>query len=242
MSGEPEDFDLLAAEYVIGVLDVAEAQAVEALAAREDALAVAIEQWQNRLAPLALAAAPVPPSDALWKRLAESIGGFPAEPTQEGQLSALRAEVVPFRRHGWGGAGVWRAATAAALALAAAFAAIAFLQRPPPAPQFVAALSPANAPGPSFIAETEPDGSILVRPLARVAVENGKDLELWALPQGATKPVSLGVMPAIGRHIRLGDMPREATQLLVSLEPLGGSPTGLPTGPVLFAGTLTKLD
>ena len=49
-------------------------------------------------------------------------------------------------------------------------------------------------------------------------------------------------MPAIGRHIRLGDMPREATQLLVSLEPLGGSPTGLPTGPVLFAGTLTKLD
>jgi anti-sigma-K factor RskA len=32
--------------------------------------------------------------------------------------------------------------------------------------------------------------------------------------------------------------PPEGAQLLVSQEPKGGSPTGLPTGPVLYGGTI----
>jgi anti-sigma-K factor RskA len=234
MSDAPEDPDLLAGEYVLGVLEAAEAAAVEARAAHDDALALAIEQWQNRLAPLALVAAPVPPPDTLWPRLAAAIGGF-GEP-------AAGAEVVAFPRgSAWNSLGLWRAATAAALALAAVFAGFAFLQRPAPPAELAAALAPANAPAPVFLAETQPDGSILVRPLSHVAVEAGKDLELWALPQGATRPVSLGVLPAIGKHVP-GELAKASTQLLVSLEPQGGSPTGLPTGPVLYAGTLTQVD
>jgi anti-sigma-K factor RskA len=236
MSDAPEDYDLLAAEYVIGVLDTAESAAVEALAAREESVVVSIEEWQRRLAPLALVAVPVTPPDTLWPRIAASIGGFaetaPPRPS---------AEIVPFPRRAWNSPGVWRAMTAAALALAAVFAGIAFLQRPAPAPQFAAALAPASAPAPVFLAETQPDGTILVRPLTQVAVANGRDLELWALPQGATRPVSLGVLPATGRHVP-GDLARASTQLLVSLEPQGGSPTGQPTGPVLYAGTLTRID
>jgi len=254
MSDAPEDLDLLAAEYVLGVLDAAESVAVEERAAHDDALAVAIEAWQNRLAPLAHAAQAVPPPDTLWPRLADSIGGFPADaaaaaapraepaPSPAPAAPSGGAEILPFPRRTWGSTGLWRAATAAAMALAAVFAGIAFLQKPPQAPQYVAALSPQNAPAAGFLAESEPDGSILLRPLARVAVEAGKDLELWALPKGATKPISLGVMPAIGRHVRPGDLPRDATELMISLEPQGGSTTGVPTGPVLFAGTLTKLD
>jgi anti-sigma-K factor RskA len=238
MSDAPEDYDLLAAEYVLGVLDATESAAVEALAAREDSVVLSIEQWQNRLAPLALIASPVTPPDALWPRIAASIGGF-AEP--QATPAPATAEVIGFPRRAWNSAGVWRGATVAALALAAAFAGIAFLQRPAPSAQFAAALAPASAPAPVFLAETQPDGPILVRPLTRVAVESGKDLELWALPQGATRPVSLGVLPAIGKHVP-GDLARADTQLLVSLEPQGGSPTGQPTGPVLYAGTLTKVD
>jgi anti-sigma-K factor RskA len=245
MSDAPEDYDLLAAEYVLGVLDATESAAVEALAAREESVVVSIEQWQNRLAPLALVASPLAPPDELWPRIEASIGGF-AEPqaapaTPAASAPATTAEVISFPRRAWNSAGVWRAATVAALALAAAFAGIAFLQRPAPPAQFAAALAPASAPAPVFLAETQPDGSILVRPLTRVAVESGKDLELWALPQGANRPVSLGVLPAIGKHVP-GDLARADTQLLVSLEPQGGSPTGQPTGPVLYAGTLTKVD
>jgi anti-sigma-K factor RskA len=241
MSDAPEDYDLLAAEYVLGVLDATESAAVEALAARDESVVVSIEQWQNRLAPLSLLASPVAPPDALWPRIAASIGGFAEPAPAPATTPATTAEVISFPRRAWNSAGVWRAATVAALALAAAFAGIAFLQRPAPQAQFAAALAPASAPAPVFLAETQPDGSILVRPLTRVAVESGKDLELWALPQGATRPVSLGVLPAIGKHVP-GDLARADTQLLVSLEPQGGSPTGQPTGPVLYAGTLTKVD
>ncbi len=234
MSDAPEDYDLLAAEYVLGVLDSTEAAAVEELAAREETVVVSIEAWQNRLAPLAVLAPPVPPPQSLWPRIAAAIGGF-AEPEQP-------TNVVPLRRGPWNSLGLWRTATAAALALAAVFAGIAFLQRPTPVPEFAAALAPTSAPAPVFLAETQPDGSILVHPLTRVAVESGKDLELWALPQGATRPVSLGVLPAIGRTLQPNSLVRASTQLLISLEPQGGSPTGQPTGPVLYAGTITRVD
>lgn len=237
MSDAPEDYDLLAAEYVLGVLDSAETAAIEALAEREETVVFFIEEWQRRLMPLAALAAPVVPPELLWPRIAATIGGF-AEPTPAPRTSG---QVVAFPRQLWNSTGVWRTATAAALALAAVFAGIAFVQRPAPAPQLAAALAPASAPAPVFLAETQPDGSILVRPLSRVAVASDRDLELWALPQGATRPVSLGVLPVTGVHVP-GTLARASTQLLVSLEPRGGSPTGLPTGPVLYAGTLTQVD
>jgi anti-sigma-K factor RskA len=68
-------------------------------------------------------------------------------------------------------------------------------------------------------------------------------LELWALPKGG-KPKSLGVIRgakavlhlAASADRALADVP----MLAVSLEPKGGSPTGLPTGPVLYSGPCVK--
>jgi anti-sigma-K factor RskA len=70
----------------------------------------------------------------------------------------------------------------------------------------------------------------------------GSDYELWALPAGAA-PVSLGVLPAAGATSRtLTVMQKQAlalsTQVAVSIEPRGGSPTGQPTGAVLFVAPL----
>jgi anti-sigma-K factor RskA len=39
--------------------------------------------------------------------------------------------------------------------------------------------------------------------------------------------------------LRLSAPPATGTQFLVSLEPAGGSPTGQPTGPVLYEGTFS---
>ena len=60
------------------------------------------------------------------------------------------------------------------------------------------------------------------------------------LPQGETKPRSLGVLPPSGGSLAAPLAPN--TQLLVSLEPKGGSPTGQPTGPVLYGGWLTTME
>jgi len=74
------------------------------------------------------------------------------------------------------------------------------------------------------------------------ALAAGKTHELWILPaQG--NPVSLGLLPGSGEARRtLSAAQRSALagakQLAVSLEPVGGSPTGLPTGPVLHVAAL----
>ena len=70
----------------------------------------------------------------------------------------------------------------------------------------------------------------------------GHDYELWALPKGAS-PVSLGVLPAEGASSRiLTAIQKKAlassSQVAVSIEPIGGSPTGQPTGEVVFVAPL----
>jgi anti-sigma-K factor RskA len=236
MSDTPDDRDLLAGSYALGVLDRAEAAAVEAAMATDPALRAAVVAWDARLGPLAGAAAPVAPPPELWSRIAATAG-------LEG---AVRPHATPLRQtllqRTWRSAPFWRATTAAALALAAAIAGVAFLHGPSPAERLVAALAPPGAPAAVFMAEVQPDGRVLIRPLGPVSVQSGKDLELWALPAGATQPVSLGVLPPIGRNLPARDLLAARTQLMISLEPQGGSTTGAPTGPVLWGGRLAQVE
>ncbi len=220
----PEDDDgpLLAAEYALGSLDLAEMREVEARAARDPAFAAEIAWWDDRLAGLAAGVAPVEPPPALWSRLALATG-IGTQP----------------RPSAWSSPGLWRGTTAAALALAAAFAAVALLPRlRPPPPQSVAALAPLNAPA-TFVAQTQPDGRITLTPVGPTQAAAGRDFELWALPQGATRPIPLGAIAPGQRQFDSQQAVQPQTQLLISVEPSGGSPTGQPTGPVVYGGTLT---
>lgn len=217
---------LLAAEYALGGLDVAEMREAEASAARDPAFAEAVAYWQYRLAPLASLVAPVTPPPELWSRLALATGG-----------SALLQ-----RRSG---SGVWKTATAFATAIAAGLALFAFLPRPPNAvvepARFAAALAPVASPA-RFLAEARADGSITVTSLDGTRAPAGRDFELWALPPGATAPVSLGILPPSARVITPAQRAAAQTQLLVSDEPAGGSPTGAPTGAVVLGGRLVPLS
>jgi anti-sigma-K factor RskA len=84
-----------------------------------------------------------------------------------------------------------------------------------------------------------------IRPPADMA---GKSLELWEVPPDGT-PRSLGLFPddKSGTTLVLV-LPPEAARslasgaLAVSLEPAGGSTTGLPTGPILFSGAILPVD
>jgi anti-sigma-K factor RskA len=81
---------------------------------------------------------------------------------------------------------------------------------------------------------------------ASLLTNDPRAIELWLIPAGDTRPRSLGLIQA-GQPIRLDippDLARRLTPdaaLAVSLEPPGGSPTGLPTGPVVALGKLTSL-
>jgi anti-sigma-K factor RskA len=217
----------LAAEYVLGTLELAEAEAAALRLQSDAAFAAEVAFWESRLAPLALLAPAVAPPATLWTRIEDSTGGVPAEPAREQPALPGAAN---DNRVVW-----WRAGTFAGLALAAGLAAFIAL-RPPPAPPVLAVLTPYATPTPVLVAVAGPDGAITLRPTAAIAVPSDRDLELWALAAGAKVPAPLGVIPRAGKTVPPGVVP--GTTLLVSLEPKGGSPTGLPTGPVLYAGKL----
>jgi anti-sigma-K factor RskA len=72
-----------------------------------------------------------------------------------------------------------------------------------------------------------------------------RSLELWAILADG-KPISLGVIPPNGKgKVELSETQKaligKPIALAVSLEPKGGSPTGQPTGPVLYQGPLASI-
>jgi anti-sigma-K factor RskA len=69
-------------------------------------------------------------------------------------------------------------------------------------------------------------------------IDGDRAFELWAIAGGPPRPLGL-LRPAGGERLVLaaGTVPRDGV-LAVSLEPAGGSPTGLPTGPVLYQGKI----
>lgn len=231
MSGA-EDQDLLAAEFALGVLDADEARRAEDLIQRDAAFRTAVEAWERRLAPLATLVPPSAPPPELWARIEASTRPAAALEPLRPDVRRPESRRPESRRK----LAFWRAATVGSLALAAAIAAFAVLREPPSQP--VAVLAPPGG-APVFVAEAA-DGGFRLRPAGAVQVATGKDLELWALRAGATRPESLGVLPAAGRVVTAKLPP--GTQLLVSLEPRGGSPTGQPTGPVVSAGTVAALE
>ena len=220
MSDAP-DHDLLAAEYVLGTLEGDEATEARRLMGVDPAFAASVRDWEERLTPLAAGVPPAAPPPQLWQRI---------------EATTMPSEVVPFafRRR----LRIWQASTGVALALAASLAAFVVLRAPPSAQ--VAVLAPLSGGVPVLLATAEANGVLRIRPEGAIVVPADRDLELWALGAGETRPRSLGVLPPAGIQ-RVAPL-TPGTQLMVSLEPRGGSPTGQPTGPVLYGGRLIAQD
>jgi anti-sigma-K factor RskA len=228
MSGEADfqdERDALAAEYVLGSLDGPERAHARRMLLRDPEFVRYVRAWEARLAPMADGVPPMPPPESVWPRIEASL--------DEAEHAPAAPVAVRSR------AAFWRGTTFAASALAAGLAAFIVLRTPAPSGPVQAVLSASGSP--AFVASVERGGAILVRAVGTPTVPTGHDLELWVLPAGATRPESLGVLPSAGKQVPRGVATAPGTQLLVSLEPTGGSPTGQPTGPVVYAGKLEQL-
>ena len=231
-----EEREHLAAEYALGLLTGAELAEAEALARSDRDFATEAGRWTGRLAPVLDEVESREPPDALWDRIAARISL---------EAEARPDNVVRLRR----GVGLWRAYAAAATAIAASLAWLLMVRAPPPPavaplppPPMVAAMTAQGSPA-QLVATWNPGSrSLVVAAAVPPAAAPGKDHELWFIPADG-KPRPMGLMPRSGamRATLAPEMARQlaaGVTLAVSVEPIGGSPTGLPTGPVIAAGPL----
>jgi anti-sigma-K factor RskA len=227
----PEDRrKLTAAEYVLGVLGVAERREVEQRLTRDRALANEVAFWEERLGVFAETVAPVAPPAETWARIEQAVSA-PAAP-------------APRRESLWHSLAFWRPFAIGSAALAAAsIGALTYVELVPPRAPLLAKLDSAGGQA-NFVAAVLPDGGVMVVPAALLSGDQ-RAMELWLIPPG-DRPHSLGLIEP-GRPVRL-NVPRDLRArvtsdavLAVSLEPPGGSPTGQPTGPVIANGKLTSL-
>lgn len=231
---DDNDIDAVAGEYVVGTLNAGERAAVAARRQREPALDAAIRDWERRLAPLAeLVSAIAPPEDAFVKIEARIDGS--STPSSAG------ATIVDLRRR----LSLWRTAAIAASAIAASLVVAVGVRdfRPKPKQQNLVAVLQKDAASPAFLVTVNIEDRIMtVQPVA-TKPEPGKSYELWIVQDSLGAPKSLGVIDepkAMTRPTLAAYKPDviETATFAVSLEPEGGSPTGQPTGPVVFSGKL----
>ena len=229
----------LAGEFALGTLDAAERVAVEARLQREPALAKAVLEWQEKLAPLDEKIAPIEPPNEQLDRVFARIDSQIGEPQNGAKIIALRNQVSRWRF-----ASIASGAIAAALALFMVFGIIPSTPGPG-GPQMVALLESKDSTL-AYVASIDMrSGKISLKRLGAGAGPK-KSHELWAIGGGRTKPQSLGVINASAEIpiSQIGPATPEYIKnitLAVSLEPEGGSPTGQPTGPVLFTGKCVEL-
>lgn len=222
--------EVLAGEYVLGVLPLPERLRVEHRLRDDKAFQLIVARWQENLAGFNAdyAATETPPAwvySGIEKRL--------FSPAAEGGPARLIWNSLMF----------WRGLTLVSAAAAILFAANAagLFQGPATPPPAVATL---GAEGSSISLVTLFDrasGKLTITPVA-AGTAKAKSLELWLI-EGNKAPVPLGVLPDTGdgQIVIPPDMRnrlKEGVTLAVSLEPFGGSPTGKPTGPVVASGKI----
>jgi anti-sigma-K factor RskA len=221
---KPELRERLAAEYALGTLRGRARERVRRWMRDDAELAREVAAWEARLAPMAQAIEPLAPPSRIWAGIEARLGGSAKQPFS-----------------------FWKTLGLIASGAAAALIAVAVLlppQRAEISPSYIAVLSDPKTNHPVLIATAERGETVLrVNTLDPAIHVVGRSLELWALPRGA-QPRSLGLVSDQKTTLRLaaaadqslGDVPA----LAVRLAPLGGSPTGQPTGPVLYTGPCVK--
>jgi anti-sigma-K factor RskA len=191
----------------------------------------------------------------------------PLPPSHEDELASTAEVIVLSRRaRRWRGAALAIAALAAAFAgivvvrevrpelmpdplkprvVEKQVEVVKTVEVPSPRPaQYVAVLQ-RDAASPAFLLTFDLDKRALTVRTVRAERQPGKNYELWLVSDRFKSPRSLGVISdeEFTQRTQLANYDAvtiNRATYAVSLEPEGGSPTGAPTGPVLYSGKLLQ--
>lgn len=223
--------DVAAGELALGVLDGAERAAALRRMIAEPEFARDVERWRDHFALM--------------------IAGVPEQEAPPGVFDKVEARIdgraAPRRA-----VNVWKPTAIAASLAALAMTAVAL--RPVEAPLAVPAPRVATAPMIAAMAaadKSDPHPAIydadagMVKMPGPMEIPAGRSAQLWAI-EGTKPPKPLGTFreTSPGMYVaeaKMGAVIAPGTMLAISIEPMGGSPTGAPTGPVIASGMLTKV-
>lgn len=229
----------LAERYVLGTMTRRARRRFGQLLDSDNTVAGMVMELEERLSPLAWSLSPVNPSQLVWARIARRMSLGRPSAAQPGKL-------------------IHWPALAAAMSAAFVAVSIGWWQSEMQEPEVVVETVVETVTEPLlpavgvvagddgkalWVARVFPDINRLdvsVDNLPEQKDEN--DYELWILRDDGV-PVSLGLLPQSGaRSLTLSatavDALGRGSTLAVSLEPVGGSPQDVPTGPVLFTTVL----
>ncbi|WP_299347020.1 anti-sigma factor [uncultured Maritalea sp.] len=219
---------MLAAEQAMGVL---EGQLREEAAKRyetEIEFRHEVDEWSERLLPLLDQVPSASPSPAVWQNIERAIG------TSKTNSSPWWAAIFS--------ANFLAPSFAGALAVLILVVGINYLPLSfAPQPTLTATLNGEAAPQAMLASFDQRSGTLTLTTNMQAA--DGHEHELWVIAGEGAKPVSMGlVAPKATASITLPDDIRQllaqGAVLAISVEPTGGSKTGLPTGPVIATGIL----
>ncbi len=222
------EVEVAAAELALGVIDGEERAAALRRMLAEPDFAREVELWRDHFALMFDGVADVSPPADLFGRVEARIDGAPRRSFNAWKPTAIAASLAAL------------AMTVVAL-------------RPVDAPPPVVTQAP-SAPMIAAMALSDSSGSQpamydaatgMVKMPGPMPIPAGKSAQLWVI-EGKAAPKPLGTFHSTGPGTYEAEakmqtvIPAGAT-LAISIEPMGGSPTGAPTGPVIATGTLSKV-
>jgi anti-sigma-K factor RskA len=227
MTPDRDDDRALAGELALGLLEGDAKAEAERRFATDAAFAREVEGWRMRFSEFDDSTALRPVDESLWRRIEAAIPG------------ASRERAPSSWSRFWNSLAMLRA-TAAGASLAVLLLTIGLgfaIRSATQQPVMVAVLLDGDRAG--AVVHAFADGRTVLLPLTNINVPPGRALEVWTLPSRERGPVSVGLMErARTLTLSLKDLPTTRPDQLfeITLEPATGSPTGRPTGPVLFKG------
>ena len=207
--------DMLAAEYALGTLRGGARLQLQRRLADEPDLAARVAYWQEMFSTLDSHLAPIHPPETVWKKIALDL-----------PLKAPLRNTRPYL--GW--------MVAAGLA---AVTVVTWLSTRAPELAPLMVLNDGQQHGQWVVSADSRRQQLSITPLRPTNVAAQNSLQLWLIPPGQA-PVSLGLVDnRAPTQVSLKNASIVADAVIaISLEPQGGSPTGQPTGPVLYSGKI----
>jgi anti-sigma-K factor RskA len=226
---EPPPDDVLAGEFVLGVLDTVQHRAAQARVESDRAFAQRVAEWERRLGPWLADIEPVEAPPQVWARVCARLGW------NEGARAPAGF---------WQSLGFWRAATVLSTVVAVAAIAWTLQIAHPPESGAKPVIPLAHDDGtPGWLASVDSShGTVLMVPVPSAPDSQGRVTELWLIPAGKA-PRSLGLVSINKSYtVTVPEDVRAAlvagSVLAVTLEPASGVPHAAPSGPIIAKGAI----